>query len=138
MTMYAAKGSKFKRSNNASPETFSDVAQVRSIEGPGMKQEAVDLSHHGSAAREYGAGLVDSGEVSLVLLFDPGDGTHDANSGLIADLTVGGTGRYQIEFPDGSTATFTALVTECAPSAPHDGALTANVSLKVSGSVTWA
>lgn len=140
MTQFAAKGTLLKKGDGASPEVFNTVAQVRDISGPDTTLETPDVTHHSSPEghREFVGALIDGGEVTLELLFDPSDPTHDAQTGLLKEQKDRTKKNYQILFPDSSTATFVALVSNTAPAAPIDDALTKAVTLKISGVITWA
>lgn len=142
MATYSALGTLLKQGDGGSPETFTTIAQVRDISGPGLSQEAVEVTHHSSTDgwREYVGGLFDGGEISFEIVYDPAEGTHDASTGLLKDMTDRTVRNFELVFPDtGSTTwTFAALVTGFEPGAPVDGALTASVTLKLSGQPTLA
>ncbi len=142
MSNYAAKGTLLKKGDGASPEAFTTIAQVVNIGGPTLAQEPLDVTHHSSSSgwREFIGGLKDGGEISLEINFDPGNATHDETTGLQAELANGSSKNYRLEFPDtGATKiTFAALVTAFEQSAPVDGKLSANVTLKVTGLPTWS
>lgn len=123
-------------------EVFTTIAEVFEIGGPGLTLETIDVTHHTSTAgwREFVGGLLDGGEVSLSINYDPVDATHDASTGLIADMEARTVRNFQLVFPDTGTTTWTfaALVTGFEPSEPIDDKLAADVSLKLSGQPTLA
>jgi predicted secreted protein len=134
MTEIAAKGTLIALFN----VSFITIAQVRSIVGPGMSADMIDTSHHSTLNfwRTFVAGFKSPGEVTLDLLFDPVDITHaDLVGGLLGELNNGNVGSYEITFPDvaNSTFTFSALVSAYEVSAPHEDALTASITLTVTG-----
>ena len=120
--------------------SYSEVAYVRSVDGPNMSLETVDSTHHGSTSgfRTYVAGLADAGEVSAEILFDPSNATHMNSTGLLSELVGRTSEGFKITWPDATTATFTAFVTAFSPSSPYEGMLTADVTLKLTGTVTFA
>ena len=125
-------GAIFKVGNGGSPtETFTDFgAEVTSITPPGYSRDALDATHMASPDkfREYIAGLMDAGEVSMDLNYVPSTG--DA---FVAAL-IAGKQNYQIDFPDANvTFTFSAICTAYQPTAPVDGKMTATATFKVSG-----
>ena len=125
-------GAIFKVGNGGSPtETFTDFgAEVTSITPPGYSRDALDATHMASPDkfREYIAGLMDAGEVSMDLNYVPSTG--DA---FVAAL-IAGKQNYQIDFSDANvTFTFSAICTAYQPTAPVDGKMTATATFKVSG-----
>lgn len=134
MAKQAAFGTLFKRGATA-------IAYVQNISGPGLAADTEDVTTHDStgAWEEHVVTILRSGEVSLDLEFDPTAATHKhASGGLLYDLTSRASQTYSIVFPDTTTWSFSALVTGFEPSAPHDGALTAAVKLKLTGQPTLA
>lgn len=115
-------------------ETFTAVAEVFNVTPPGYSRDAIDVTHMKSddQFREFIAGLMDAGEVTLELNYVP-----SASDVLIAALT-GGKGNYQITFPNSVTFTFAAICTAYSPSAPNDDKLSASATFKVSGKPTLA
>lgn len=130
MAKYAAFGSILKRGATA-------VAQVRSISGGSLSLDTVDVTTHDSAGgwREFVATLIDAGEVSVEIVFDPDNATHTS---LRTDLVARTATTYSITFTDTTPAvwTFSAFVTAFEPSAAVDGELSATVTLKITGAVT--
>ncbi|QUS40575.1 phage tail protein [Tardiphaga alba] len=114
------------------------LAEVTSITPPGMSRDSVDASHEQSpgAWREFIAGMKDGGEVSLELNFVPG-GTAAAS--MMAEFDLDGPDaaiQRVIEFPDGSTFSFTGILTGFEPDSPLDDKMTASSTFKVSGKPT--
>lgn len=117
------------------------VVNITSIEGPGWSVESLDMTAHDSASayREIAPSFIDAGEVTLRINYDPGQATHkNSAGGLLHLLTQRSESAFAIGFPTtpASGLTFDAYVTAFAPSAPFDGKLEANVTLKVNGAVT--
>lgn len=136
MSKYAAYGSHFKRSGTT-------IAGVRNISGPGLSLDTEDVTSHDStnAWEEHVGTILRTGEVTLDLVYDPNAATHkNSSGGLLADLVSRTAQTYSIVFASNPTVTwsFSAFVTGFEPSAPHDGALTASVTLKVTGEPTLA
>jgi len=123
-------------------EVFTTIAQVKNISGPGMSLDVEDVTTHDSTGswEEVVATVLRSGEVTLDLVWDPASATHGWGIGLLAVMPRRATRNFQVIFPDtgATTWSFAAEVTGFEPDAPHDGALTASVSLKLTGSVTLA
>ena len=143
MTSYSGFGTLLKIGDGATPtETFTTIAQVLNIGGPALSQDAIDVTHHSSTGgwREFVGGLLDGGEVTFDINYDPDAATHNATTGLINDMENRTKRNFQLVFPDTGPTTwsFTALVAGFEPSAPIDDKLAASVTLKVSGQPTLA
>lgn len=134
MAKQAAFGTQFKRGSTA-------IAYVTNIGGPSLAADTEDVTSHDSTAawEEHVVTILRSGEVSLDIAYDPAAATHKyASGGLLYDLASRASQTYSIVFPDTTTWTFTAFVIGFEPTAPHDGALTATVNLKITGQPTLA
>lgn len=122
--------------------TFTDIAQVRDISGPSMTLDTTDASHRGSAWKNVVPALIDGGEVTFDIAYDPDLSTHSAAAapGLPYYMIQRSMKTYKVLFPDATpaSASFSALVTKFTPKAPYAGLLTADVTLKISGAITWA
>jgi hypothetical protein len=70
-------------------------------------------------------------------VFDPAEATQVA---LWTDMVSRAANTYSLVFPDAAntTWTFDALVIAFEPDEPHDGALTASATLKITGKPTLA
>lgn len=139
----SAFGTLLKIGDGGSPtETFTTIAEVTSIGGPGLSLDTIEITNHSSPGgwREFIGGLLNAGEVSLDINYDPVGATHNATTGLIADMVARTLRHFQLVFPDtGSTTwSFTALVTLFEPSEPVDDKLAASVTLKLTGQPTLA
>jgi len=138
----SAFGTLLKIGDGGDPETFTTIAEVSSISGPGLSLDTIDVTHHSSTAgwREFVGGLLDAGEVSFDINYTPTDATHDASTGLIKDMVDRTVRNFQLVFPDtgNTTWSFSALVTGFEPSEPIDDKLAASVTLKLTGQPTLA
>ena len=142
MTEYVAFGTSFQI-ESAVPGTYVPTAQVRNIGGPGMSTDAVDVSCMESTGfyRQFVTGFLDGGEVALELVFDPADPTQDETAlGLLDLFNTGVENLFQIVFPDTANTIwrFAGLVTGYEPAAPHEEALMASVTIKLTGQPTFA
>lgn len=148
MTEYAGYRTLLKRLTTP-PTTYTSVAQVGDLDGPQLISDQIEVSHRsdGNPAnmwRRYVAGMKDGGEVTFTLIFDPDDPTHDPTlaTSMYAQGMDGTPAGYQIDFPGAgtkrTTASFQAYVTNWDTSSPLEDGLTADVTLKISGQVTWA
>lgn len=136
----AAYGTLLKKGDGGDPETFTTIAEVGNLSPPQLGLDAVEATSHDSTNgwREFIGALLEAGEVTFDLNFIPTHATHDASTGLIADMVNRTKRNFQLVFPDVSNTiwAFTALVTNFNPSAPVDNKLSASVTLKVTGQPT--
>lgn len=127
---------------NPGPETFDVIAQVTSLGGPGLSLDTEDVTTHDStgAWEEVVATVLRTGEVSLDIAYDPTHDTHDyaGTRGLVRKLHDKTLSNFKVTWPGNVEWSFTAFVTAFEPSAPVDGALTAAVTLKITGQPTLA
>jgi predicted secreted protein len=133
-------GTLLKMGNGAVSETFTTVGEVLDIDGPDLSLDTEDVTSHDSANgwSEHIGTILNGGEVSFSLNFVPTDPTHDASTGLQADMIARTLRHFQIVLPDAGTTTyaFSALVTGFKATEPVKGKLGADVKLKISGSVS--
>lgn len=116
---------------------YVQVAQLRDVTGPSMKKDRVDVTTKDSTARwrEFLSTLRNGGDVTFEIEYDPAAATHAT---LIDDFESDTTTQYQIAFGDAGTtaASFVGTVTGFEPTGPMEGALTANVTISITGAVT--
>lgn len=135
-----AYGTKLLVGDGAGSEAFTALAEVRNISGPATKVDTVDVTPHSTSTpwRHFVPTLIDGGEVTLDINFLP-DATDQ--QALRTDMLARTKRNFRIEWPTTPTAhraSFAAYVTGHSPAAPHDGALSASVTLKITGAVTFA
>lgn len=122
--------------------TLTNIAGVRDINGPSMSQDVIEVSSRDSIWKEFVGGQIDGGEMSFDIVYDPDSPTHLASTagGLPKDLMAGTAQAFKLKFSDTTpaTASFTGLVTKFTPKAPFNGMQSADVTIKVSGTITWA
>lgn len=125
-------------------EAYANIAQITNISGPGMALDTEDVTTHDStgAFEEVVATVLRSGEMTLDIVYDPVDDTHDkaGSLGLLYRMDSKKLSAYKITFPDtgGTIWYFDAYPTGFEPGAAVDGALTASVTLKLTGQPTLA
>lgn len=118
-----------------SGSAWVNLSEIKSIEGPGMTRETIDVTSLDSTGgyREFIASFRDGGTVSLSMIFrrDTYDIVHDH---FESDTVQ----TYEIVLPDAENTTleFDGLVQECPLSIVVDDAIMADVVIKVSGQPT--
>ena len=123
-------GSDFKRG-------ATSVGEVLSINPPSLSRDAVDTTHMKSPEgwREFLFGLKDGGEVSFEIQSKPSSPAYQA---LVADFDNPNPESYSIEFPDGSTWSFSAGITGMETSDPMEDKITTSATFKITGKPTFA
>ena len=132
----AGVGTKFRRWNSATG-AWEDLAQINSIEGPGMSRDFIDTTALDTAGgyRTFITGFRDAGQVTLNMNF-----TRDSYDKMQTDFESSAAQNYEIILPDDDNTTleFEGYVTELPLSVTPDDKVTANVTIKVSGQPTVA
>jgi len=125
------------------------VGQVVDLDGPSVEADQIEVSHRGSDStfdryRLFVAGLIDGGEMSFDVIFDPDHASHDPTlTGSLFDLVeTGETNSFRVNFPGASTAVtraaFDAFVSSFGITSPLEDGLKADVTLKITGPITWS
>lgn len=120
--------------------TWVPVAEIQDITPPGYSKETVDTTNHGTAdgVRTKRGGLVDGGEGSVVLDYDPSLASHQFLR-TRAETANDDPLDFRITMPgDESSEEFKAVVTNFEVSAPIEGDLEATITLARSGKGTYA
>ena len=141
MGKLAGFGTELQMSDMEVIPTFNIIAYVKSMGGPSLKVDTEDVTtlEQATAWEEVVATIIRSGEISLEIVYDPAEGTHDATTGLLLNLAAKAVIDWKIVWPNHPTHTtwlVTALITGFEPGAPVEGGLTATVTLKPTGAVT--
>lgn len=132
MAGFSAFGTQFQRGDGMEPENFVTVGEATSISGPGMERETIDVTSHDSPERfrEWVGGLIDAGEVTFEVNWDPA-----IHVPLIDDFQDPLPRNYRIVFPsppDGQFD-FAAFITGMDHEFPHDDKMSADFTFKISG-----
>lgn len=141
-TGLAAFGTLLKRGDGATPEVFTDIAEVLDIGGISLENGMADVTSHLSASR-YEQSVPTTkkvGPVTFKLNFVPTTPTHSYTSGLIKDFDNQTLRNFTVTFPDagGTHWHFAAYVSKVDIAAPVKGILSGDVTLTISGAPTLA
>lgn len=121
-------------------EEFATIAELRSVSGPSITADTLETTTHNTPTpwKRYIPGLLDGGEISADINFNPSEPTHDAVSGILAIMQARLCRNVQIVFPDDANTTWTApcIVTNFEMSADPADILMASITLKVAGPPT--
>ncbi len=128
-----------KIGDGSTSESFDPIAEVLDIDGPSQARSQYDVTPHNTTGwREFIAGLRDGGSMKFSVNLIPGDVTQwDDSNALLGLFDSGALHNYRLVFPKGFCGAFAATVLEFGVKAPVDGALTADVNMKISGAITW-
>lgn len=123
--------------DGASPEVFTEIQEVQSLDGPGGQAAEIDVTDLSSTSKEYRLGLQEEGDITMDIMYIPGDTQHAAIRALRAS---GALNNFRISFTDSPTTTWTfaGLVKGFSISNSVDDVNRATVTLKVSGSIVEA
>jgi hypothetical protein len=131
-------GVKLQRGDGAVTEVFADLLEVKSISGPSMSAETIDVTHMTSPnnTREFLASLIDPGELTFDVNFLPGNTGHQT---LLEDMRDSVKSNYKLIFTDSPATTwsFTGYVTGVDVNAALDDVLSASITIKITGFPTW-
>jgi len=130
-----SQGMVIKRGNGASPEVFTAIPEVRSINGPDGSASEIDVTDLSSTAKEFRMGMQDEGSITLDMMFIPANTVH---AGLRTDRANRTLRNFQLVFTDSPATTwsFAAYVQGLSVSNEVDGVTTASVTLRISGAIT--
>lgn len=135
-------GSKLKLGDGGEPESFTAIAEVKTVDPPDQQADDVEVTNMDSPGRrkEYIPGMIEGGEASFSGNFLPTNPTQDASTGLIALHASGEKRNWQIVFSDAAatTVTFEAYVKSFKPDMGDVGSpLGFSCTLKVTGDPVW-
>lgn len=136
----SAYGTLLKRGDGGAPETFTTVPEVRSISGPSTETDEAEVTTHSTAAagayREYILTLIDAGSIEFDINYVPSDAVHQ---GVRADFIARTKRNWQLVLPGNvQTISFTGYVKTFSMEFPVDDAITASVSIRLTGAVTFS
>jgi hypothetical protein len=119
------------------------VALQTEQDGPGLVNELLETTNFGSTNgfREYIAGPKDGGEIKATIHYDPTDASHDGATGLVADANANPSPSraFSVNWGGiGTTWSGNAIITEFMPKGSFEDTLQAEVTFKVTGSMTVA
>lgn len=114
--------------------TYTQVAEVTNITWPGYKRDAIDVTYMDSTSsfREYIAGLMDAGEVTVEMNWVP-----SATDPILAAMTAG-VGQFKLQYAGAVNIVFKAIVTSWTTQSPLGEKLSGTATFKISGVPTWA
>ena len=134
MAIFSAKNTLFQIGSAASPPTYTTVGEVRSISGPTTSAEIVDVTTHSLLGywRKKLAVLLDPGEISFPMNYDPADALHAFAAGLWFLFINLITRDMKMLFPSAAgNLVFEGQVMRHEFDAPVDNVLGVNVGISI-------
>ncbi|WP_414898431.1 phage tail tube protein [Rhodovulum sp. YEN HP10] len=115
------------------PGNFEDLAEVNEITPPNQQADDIDVTHQKSPGktREYIAGMIEPGDMTVSLNWIPGSPTDLVIQSLKAS---GARRRMRIAWNNGIAWTFTGYIKGFEPSTALGDKMTGTVTIKVAGS----
>jgi hypothetical protein len=133
-------GAHIYRAPQASPTTFTEIAEVGDIQLPGLDHNEFDATSHNVNIDSYVMGVLRRDIFTIKMNFLPQNATHDHLTGLLKAATTNPvpTDGFKIVFPDlvstwiasGQVKSVNNIVL------PVDGLSTADVAIRFSGVMT--
>jgi len=110
------------------------IGKVTNISGPSMSKETVDTTSFDNTDgyRSFIVGLKDAGTLTFTLMFD-----KTVYSTLKAAFEDNTAKAIEITLPDTTKLTFNGFVTELPLTVPTEDKVTCDVTVKISGAVTF-
>jgi len=127
---FSGVGSQFRRWSGAA---WVAVAEVKSISGPTMTREMIDVTSLDSTGgyREFIPSFRDGGTITLSMNF-----TYVGYTLLKQDFQSDTLINYEIYLSDGTSIEFSGYVQDLPINVTFDDAVTSEITIKVSGMVT--
>jgi Lambda phage tail tube protein, TTP len=134
-----ATGTLLKVGDGASPEVFTTIAEIASLEAPELSRNEIDVSTHNVGEEEILTGMLRKGKINVTINYLPGNATHNYAAGLLKFIKDNTVKNYQFTWPASAgsgTWSFAAYVTNFKPLGGLDVARQAQVSLRIAGAIT--
>jgi hypothetical protein len=126
---------------------FETIGELRDINGPALTRNPIDMTAHNDVEEHYAVGIRRKGEMTFMIGYRPSLASHGRTEGLVHAWRTGSRDIYRLTFPDGpdpETPTeggtqwlFSGYVTNLEPAAPVDDALTMNVTIRPTNTMTF-
>jgi hypothetical protein len=131
-----SQGTTLSRESSLGSASFTAVANVVSWDGPSTENPEIDVTALSSTAKEFLGGLVDFGELTLEINYDPNNATHQQ---IFADMeasppTVTG---WRIQFQNPTINFYwPAFIKGFSISGAVDEKMSGSLTLRLSGART--
>ena len=114
------------------------IGELRDITMPALTRNTFDTSNQNDLDDSYVLGIRRKGDLQFSINFLPsGDATHGRVSGLIKAWNDGSKDLWSGHYPDGAAWYCSGYVTNISPKAPVDGALAADITVKLTNAFVF-
>jgi hypothetical protein len=117
---------------------FTTIAELSDITPPPLSRNPIETTTHNDPEEQFVVGIRRKGEMAFSIFWIPTNATHDHLTGLIHSWRNGFRDVWRITYPDGAQWLFSGYVTNVGPAAPIDDALTADITIRPTGLMTFA
>lgn len=119
---------------NTSPTNFQLIGEVKDINYAGRTVEFAEFTHQQSTSgyREYKPTFKNSGDVTFKVNWTSDTQQTTLDTGYENSELM----YFECVYPNGKTSTFTAYVSNLGVTAPLNGPLELNITLRITGPVT--
>ena len=137
VSAYASFGTLLKVGDGVSPQTFRTITGVGNIKGPGTNVSEKETTSHSTSSphRTYIPTLIEDGELSFPIFYQPTEATHSLTStyGLeyLFQNRVVRAFKLQATDPAQTTRQFDAFVENMGESYEVDGLMVRDVTLRI-------
>ncbi len=114
------------------------IADVVSITAPTVSAATIDTTNIASIHRTFIAGTIDSGEMSVEIMYDPMSDSSLEDAWDNTATTAPTAASAVLTFSDNATFTFSAILTGFEANVAIDENVTATLTFKITGAVTVA
>jgi len=119
----------------ATPLAWLEIGEVTDWDGPGGSATMYETTHLRSEAKEKKIGLMDEGQLTLSINWEPSDTGQQAARDARAARTEK---SFRITYTDNSTATFDGYVMGMSSSGGVDNKVSGSITIEISGPVEYA
>jgi hypothetical protein len=137
----SAQGTYISVGAGTSPETYTEVGEVREIPGPVSTSDEIDVTHLRSpgAYREFLQSFKDNEDLAISMNYLPATSTNTtgraAQQTLLGAYQSGDTLNLKVTYPDASIATFQGYVKQKGRPATVGEAIVMPIVIRVTGEV---
>jgi len=134
-----AIGSQLKRGDGGSPETFSKIAEIKSIKGPSQEADLIEVTNLDSTGgyQEFIPGLKKGGTLSCEANLVPQDATFKT---VLSDFETQRKANWQLVLsdPSNTTASFAGYVSKLDRTFDPKSAMSVTIEITITGQITFA
>ena len=133
-TKYAAFGSELQIGDTNYLPIYATIASLKTIGGPDMSAETVDVTNHQSPNRfrEFVKSVIDGGECTADVIWDPDEATHQDVRDALKSVDSRMFNINEV-FSGNPVVEFEGFVTDASFERDAEDAVTGSISIKVTG-----